>query len=99
MIVIYSTFPNESVAKKICKELLNERVCACVNIWPIRSMYSWKGKMQNKKEVAVFFKAKKESRAVLKARIKELHPYEVPAIIEITPSSVSEDYLLWVRKV
>lgn len=99
MIIIYSTFPSEASAKKVCKELLNERVCACVNIWPIRSMCFWNGKLQNKKEFSVFFKAKKEKREVLKARIKEMHPYKTPAIIEITPTSVSEDYLLWVKKV
>jgi periplasmic divalent cation tolerance protein len=82
-------------AQKIARELLYEHVCACANIWPIKSMYWWKGKLQNRKEVAVFFKAKKEKKEVLKARIAELHPYETPAIIELTPSAVAKKYLMW----
>ena len=88
MKIIYSTFPNMRSAKKICKKMLEEKLCACVNIFPIKSMYWWKGKIENDNEISVFFKTKKERE--LKSRIKKLHPYDVPFIGEIDVNANKE---------
>ncbi len=95
MRIIYSTFPNKDIAKRICKKVLSEKLCGCVNIFPIESMYVWKGKIENSKEVGVLFKTNKSGK--LKKKIKELHPYEIPVILEIKPESVNKEYLEWMK--
>ena len=38
-IFIYITNPNKDEAKKIAKHLLNKKLIACGNIYPINSIY------------------------------------------------------------
>ncbi|MCX8069604.1 MAG: divalent-cation tolerance protein CutA, partial [Thermodesulfovibrionales bacterium] len=45
-IVVYVTASNEEEAVKIARSLVEERLCACVNIIKgIRSIYHWQGKI------------------------------------------------------
>jgi periplasmic divalent cation tolerance protein len=43
----YITNPSKEEAKRIAKHLLDKRIIACANIFPIESMYWWDGKDQN----------------------------------------------------
>lgn len=95
MKLIYTTFPNKISAKKICKVFLEENLCSCVNIFPVESMYRWKNKVEISKEVGALLKTLRPRR--LMKRIKELHPYEIPVIIEIRPERVNKEYLEWMK--
>ena len=95
--IIYMTAKDEGEAEKIVTALLDEGLIACGNIFPVRSIYSWKGKREDGKEAAVIMKTR--SIKVLSAidRIKELHSYEVPEIISFKVDKGNKDYLLWVN--
>ena len=45
MIFVYSTFPNKKEAKEIGKGLVKNKLAACVNIFPIESIYHWQKKI------------------------------------------------------
>lgn len=82
--VIYSTIGDIKDARRIAQTLVEEQLVACVNIIPnIESIYRWKGKIENDEEC--IFIAKTVDKNVKKtiARIKSLHPYELPDIIVI----------------
>lgn len=82
-IVIYATFKNQLEAKKIASHLLDKRLIACANLFPIKSLYLWKGKTVSDNEVAGFFKATEKNWNKTKTEIKKLHSYEVPCIEKI----------------
>ena len=95
-IFVITTLPNADAAAELAKSLVNERLAACANLIPaLRSIYRWQGKVQDENEVLVLFKTKQESYEALKARILELHPYEVPEVLAIPVEQGYQAYLDW----
>ena len=94
-VVIISTYPTKKSISKIADELVKDKTVACVNISKISSVYSWKNKIENTSEYLAMFKTIPKNKIILKKRIKESHPYEVPEIIEIDVASVNSSYLNW----
>jgi periplasmic divalent cation tolerance protein len=98
-ILILSTFPNEEVAVRVARELIiNKKLCACINLAKVRSLYSWKNVFEDHDEIIALFKTTKISVDKLKSTIKKIHPYEVPEIVEIRMDDVSELYLQWMMQ-
>jgi periplasmic divalent cation tolerance protein len=99
VLLAFSTFPNLETARRIVRALLESRLVACGNIIPqIESVYWWQGKIETSSEVLAFFKLPAEGYAAFEARLKELHPYEVPEIIAIDIGKGLPEYLRWAAK-
>ncbi|MGA8566049.1 MAG: divalent-cation tolerance protein CutA [Nitrososphaeraceae archaeon] len=94
-VIVLSTFPSEDLAKKVAQGLLERKLCACVNIMKVSSIYSWKGKIEDEQEFLCFFKTTTIKLRQLKEEIRKVHPYEVPEIAELEMKSASSDYLSW----
>ncbi len=95
MRIVYSTFPKKEEAVRVGKELLKERLIACYNAFQISSGYWWEGKIVEDEEWAVFFKTREELVEKVMEKIKELHPYSVPAIFVIPVEKIHEPYDRW----
>ena len=97
LLVILCTFPSIEAAGEIAQALVGERLCACVNMLPhTRSIYQWKGEIVNNEEVLCLIKTASSRHAALEARLRELHPYEVPEIVSLRAAEVNDSYLRWV---
>jgi len=94
-VIIISTYPNKKSISKIAKEFVKNRIVACVNISKISSIYSWNNKIENTSEYMAIFKTISKNKKLLKQKIKETHPYDVPEIAEIDVSSINKTYLNW----
>jgi len=94
-VIIISTYPNKKSILKIAKEFVKTNAVACVNISKISSIYSWNNKIENTSEYLAIFKTISKKKKLLKQKIKETHPYDVPEIAEIDISSINELYLNW----
>ena len=93
--IIMSTFPNEESVAGVASKVLGRRLCACANFTKIRSIYTWRGKVQDQHEFIALFKTTAKSAKKLKAEIARLHPYDVPEIVELKMGDVSKSYLSW----
>jgi periplasmic divalent cation tolerance protein len=94
--IVLCTCPDEAVASKIAKDLVLERLAACVNrLGPVGSTYFWEGQLLDDQEVLLIIKTSKERLANLTARIEALHPYEAPEVVAIEVAGGSERYLAW----
>jgi len=93
--IIISTYPDKKSISKIAKEFVKTKTVACVNISKISSIYSWKNKIENTSEYLAIFKTVSKNKTILKQKIKETHPYDIPEIAEIDISSINESYLNW----
>lgn len=98
MISIYLTCPSGREAGKIARHLLSRKLIACANIFPIQSMFRWKGKLHNKKEAAIFLKADGRNYKIIEAEIKKLHSDEVPCIVAFRWENANPAYKKWVMK-
>lgn len=77
--MIYFTAGTAAEARRIGRALVAERLAACVNILGgIRSIYRWKGRMEDGRETASLAKTSDRRVAAAIAAIKKLHSYEVP---------------------
>lgn len=94
--LIYITAKDEAEAKKIGKALVEERLAACANIHPIKSIYRWKGKVQEEGETVVLLKTKAELADKVIQRVKELHSYETPCVVSIPIENGYKKFLEWV---
>lgn len=94
-VIVVSTFSDERSARKLGKKVLESRLCACVNITKVQSMYLWKQRLEDQQEFLALFKTTAASAPRLKRAIAELHPYEVPEIVELKMTDISRDYLSW----
>ena len=81
IVTVYTTFPNEEEARRIGRQLVEERLAACINILgPCRSIYRWQGEVEEADEVPAILKTTGGVANRLISRIAELHSYDVPAI-------------------
>ncbi len=95
-IQVITTVSKKTDAEKIAKSLIDKRLAACVQIiGPIKSIYRWKGKIENAKEWACVIKTRKMLYKKVETAIRKIHPYEVPEIIAISIAQGSKDYLKW----
>ncbi len=101
MRLVIVTAPRE-VAAALARTIIEERLAACANIVPeIRSIYAWDGKIQDDEEALMLLKTTAEKVTRLVARVRELHPYDVPEVIaiDLNEGDSNPAYLDWVRKV
>ncbi len=94
---VFCTCP-EGEAERLAQALLSERLVACVQMFPVQSRYWWRGKIEAASEVMLLMKTRAGLMERLVARIKELHPYEVPEVVALPISEGNPDYLEWVRE-
>jgi periplasmic divalent cation tolerance protein len=95
--MIYITAKNAEEAEAIGSVLVDERLVACVNIiGPVRSVYSWKGKIERESEAVMVAKTKESLVDKVIARVKALHSYDVPCIEAIPIVKGNPAYLQWI---
>jgi len=97
MTIIYITCKDEQEAVNISKHLLNKKLIACSNMYPIRSMYKWQGKLQDEKEFVLMAKTIEKNYGKIKEEVKKLHSYDVPCILKID-AEANESYDKWVNE-
>jgi len=97
-LLVLTTCPDEAVAGRIARELVEGGLAACVSQMPgLRSTYRWKGRVEDEPEVLLLIKTVATRFQDLEMRLKSLHPYEVPEIIAVPIARGSLDYLSWLR--
>jgi periplasmic divalent cation tolerance protein len=94
---IYITAGSEDEAKKIAVHLLEKHLIACANIFPIRSIYHWKGNLEDEKEFALILKTQEEHVDAIVDEVKKVHSYEVPCIESLPVEKGNPDYLKWIE--
>ena len=96
--LVYITAKDEEEANRIGQALVGEKLAACVNIHPIRSIFRWQGEISQEDEVAILAKTKAELVDEVMSRVKELHSYEVPCIIVLPLEKGNPDFLEWISQ-
>jgi len=96
LILILTTMPDDERADELASALVQEKLAACVNVHaPMMSTYRWKGAIERDAERQIVIKTTPQRRAAVEARLRTLHPYELPELVVIDAAS-SEAYGRWV---
>ena len=81
--LIYITAGSMDEAKHIAKTLVEMKYAACVNIFPVTSIYRWDG-VHEDNEVAMIVKTTYEHIGNIEKTVKEMHSYTVPCILSFS---------------
>lgn len=95
-ILIYSTFPDKDAAAAAARALLEEQLVAGANLWPLESHFRWQGRIETRPECAVLFQAERRFYKRIEARLKRLHPDQVPQIVTWRIKDGFEPFLKWI---
>ena len=95
-VFVYTTYASVVEAERAGRALLEQRLCACVNILPgMVSHYWWQGALERGEEVVMIIKTRSSLAERVSTVVKEMHAYTTPAILVIPIESVDRGYLDW----
>ena len=96
VVLVYTTYPSLVEAEKAGRDVVEQRLAACVNILPgMVSHYWWEGKIERGEEVVMILKTRASLAARMSEAVKASHPYTTPAILVLPLESVDATYLRW----
>lgn len=93
-VVIISTAPPGEAAG-LARQLVEDRLAACVQLAGIRSFYRWQGRIEDEPEELMLIKTRRTLADAAIARVRELHSYQVPEAVVLPVDAGSADYLAW----
>ncbi len=98
-VTLYAVFADMAEAQRIGRQMVEERLAACVNILqPCRSIYRWEGAIETASEVPALFKTTMEAADRLIERITKLHSYSNPALVIWPISKLPYAYADWIEE-
>lgn len=99
IVLVLTTWPDQSGAEQLAKKAVESRLSACVNILPpMTSVYRWEGETKMGTELQLVMKTTAECYAALERLIHREHPYELPEILCISVDQGLPAYLNWVNE-
>jgi periplasmic divalent cation tolerance protein len=93
---IYFTVRDEAEARRIGQALVGEHLAACVNYFPVNSIFWWEGRVEESGENAVIAKTRVDLAERVILRIKELHSYQIPCTVVWMIEKGDPDCLAWI---
>ena len=96
--VVLVTVDTQEMGRAIAEVLVRDRLAACINLFPVHSIYTWKGEIQRDNEWQLIIKTDLDQFAALEAKLKSIHPYEVPEILALPIHQGSGAYLSWMAE-
>ena len=96
--LILSSADSMDAARGIAAALIDNHEAACVSLIPgMSSVYRWEGKRCEESETLLLVKTTADQFERVRARIREMHTYQVPEVIAVPITSGDPDYLFWLR--
>lgn len=95
---VWVTAADAAEARRIGRAVVEERLAACANLLPGHvAIYRWEGELREDPESALVLKTTAGRFEALRARIRALHSYDLPAILALPAAAGDADFLAWVR--
>jgi periplasmic divalent cation tolerance protein len=96
--VVMTTVASRADAIRLANAAVKAKLAACVQFWPIRSIYHWEGKVVSGREVLLLCKTRSGCVTPLQSLIKAGHTYEVPEIVTLPITAGLPAYLAWITR-
>ena len=95
--LVYVTAPTRTLALEITRNLLEERLVACGNVFDtVTSMYRWEGDVQEDQETILILKTRTNLASQVIKRVRQLHSYDVPCVVAYESIDADAEYADWV---
>lgn len=98
MLMVFTSFASEEDAARVVRTLVEERLVACGNLLPARSIYRWQEGIEDQRETVAILKTRKQDWTALLSRLHELHPYQVPECVAVRIAAGAPKYMAWLEE-
>lgn len=96
-VVVLTTLPADGEAASLAATLVDERLAACVNLFPpMKSIYRWTDGVEEETEQQLVIKTTRAQVPALWERVRDLHPYDVPEFVVLPVLDGNDAYLRWI---
>lgn len=97
--IVFITASSSDEAHTLAATLVEERLAACVSIIEnVRSTYTWQGRLEEADEYLLMCKTHSGLFDSLEKRVRSLHSYQVPEILQVPVTGGSAAYLQWMEE-
>jgi periplasmic divalent cation tolerance protein len=96
--LVLTTASSLEEATSLAKSLVEARLAACVNCFPVHSHYIWQGNLENSEEWQLIIKTDLNQFATIAEHIQSRHSYTVPELIAVPIVQGSPAYLNWMAE-
>lgn len=97
-IAVLTTTDSKESGKAIARALVERKLAACVQLSAIESTYAWEGKVEESPEFRLLVKTTSDRYPEVEAAIRELHTYDLPAIVGFRLDHAFEPFAAWVAE-
>ena len=94
MRLVLTTCADHTCAEQLARQLLEQRLAACVSLLPVTSLYHWQGELQQEQEVQLVIKTSAEQLPGLLEALTRHHSYEVPELV-VLDACAAGSYGAW----
>ena len=95
--LLYVTASSRDEALAIGRAAVEEQLAACANVLEgMTSIYRWQGQLEQSTECVLLLKTRSELVPRLIDRVRGLHSYECPCIVELPVTGGYPAYLQWI---
>lgn len=98
LLLVFTTVASRDEARRLAHALVQRRLVACAQISEIESVYEWQGAVAQEPEWRLLLKTEASRYPALEAAIRELHSYELPAIVAVPVSAALPAFAGWVAQ-
>jgi periplasmic divalent cation tolerance protein len=96
--MLYVTTKDVDDAARLARHLLEQKLVACANIFPVRSLYWWQGHLKDESEAVAIMKTRRDLVGRAMAAAKDVHGYDVPCIVSYAMDAALDEYGAWIDR-
>ena len=97
--IVTTTIDSQEAADRIIARVLDDKLAACVQAFPVTSHYVWQGERRCDAEIMLQMKIKTADWDALCECIRAAHPYDTPEILRAAIEAGDARYLKWISDV
>ena len=98
MVFIYTTCADSNEAKTLGKLIIENKMGACVDFWPVNSMYNWENSLKEVSQVIMMITTFESKLEEVNDFISKHHSYSVPLIAGIDIRRINRAYKEWMMQ-
>lgn len=95
--IVLTTTNSETIAHKIAKNLIEQRLAACVQIDKVQSFFYYENRVQQEAEFRLMIKCASKNYKNIEESIKLNHNYQLPQIIKLDITAGLAQYVDWIH--
>lgn len=95
MVFVYTTCETTAEAKKLGSLIISRKVGACVDFWPVESIYMYEGVMKDHLQAILLITTLESKLQEVETIISQNHTYSVPLVAGVDIRRLNHSYKEW----